>query len=136
MTPLLERFVATFNAHDLDGFVALFHDAYRSESPQHPARGFGGRAQVRENWARIFGEVPDARIDVIRSAEARGELWMEYRIHGKRRDGTVLDLRGVGIHGVEGGLITWARLFVEETEERGADIRATIGHWAHALRGV
>lgn len=136
-SPLVDRFVSTFNAHDLDGFLACFRDDYRSESPQHPARGFGGRAQVRENWARVFAEVPDVRIDVSRSALSAGELWMEYRIHGTRsRDGTRLDLRGVGIHGVRDGAIAWARLYVEEVEESGADIRATVGSWVHALRGV
>jgi hypothetical protein len=47
------------NEHDLEAFVAAFHDDYRSEQPAHPDRAFGGREQVRENWTTMFAEIPD-----------------------------------------------------------------------------
>jgi len=136
MDPLLDRFVQAFNAHDLDAFVGCFAEDYRSEQPAHPRRGFGGRGQVRENWSRVFADVPDARLVVVGSVETPREMWLEMRIQGTRRDGSRMDLRGVAIHGVEGAGIQWARLYLEETETGGADIRETIGRWAHSLRGV
>jgi hypothetical protein len=39
---------------DLDAFMELFADDYRSEQPAHPNRAFRGADQVRENWASVF----------------------------------------------------------------------------------
>src|SRR6185312_2642333 len=50
---VLERLLEALNAHDLDAFVACFHDAYESEQPAHPARAFSGRKQVRKNWGAM-----------------------------------------------------------------------------------
>lgn len=131
----LRRFRSAFNAHDLDAFVACFCEDYRSESPQHPARGFSGQAQVRENWGRLFAEAPDVRLDVLRSAAHGDELWLEYHITGMRNDGTSLDLRGVGIHGMREGRIAWARLYVEAVDEGSGDIRAAVDAWTHTAAG-
>ncbi len=51
---LIDRLTAAQNHHDLDGILACFHDDYRSEQPQFPARTFQGIDQVRANYfARI-----------------------------------------------------------------------------------
>ena len=66
LTPsaLLEKLVASTNAHDLDGLVDCFAVDYELTDPAHPVRSFTGVAQVRKNWAALFAAVPDIRLDV------------------------------------------------------------------------
>lgn len=56
---VIRQMVERTNAHDLEGMAALMHEDYRSEQPFHPARGFGGRAQMTANWGAILTGVPD-----------------------------------------------------------------------------
>ena len=55
MAQEINQLVEAMNAHDLDAVVQLFHSDYHSEQPAHPAREFGTSAQVRANWAAMFG---------------------------------------------------------------------------------
>lgn len=126
MTAVGERLVAAMNAHDLDAFVALFHDDYRSEHPAHPGRAFAGSETVRANWRAMFEGVPDLRCDVVASAEDDTRSWIELRIHGTRVDGGALDLRGVVVSELRAGRIASARLYLEEVEAGGEDIRAVV----------
>ena len=58
MAQEINQLVEAMNAHDLDAVVQLFHSDYHSEQPAHPAREFGTSAQVRANWAAMFGGIP------------------------------------------------------------------------------
>ena len=51
---VIREMVERTNAHDLEGMAALIHKDYQSEQPFHPARGFGGRAQMKANWGAIL----------------------------------------------------------------------------------
>ena len=73
---------------------------YRSEQPLHPEAGFSGREQVGENWALMFEEVPDLRLDPLRSAIAGDEVWTELRVHGRKVDGNSFEYRGMTVWGV------------------------------------
>ena len=121
-----ERLRAAMNAHDIDRFVDCFTPDYRSEQPAHPDRAFGGRDQVRANWSATFQEVPDVRGELVRSVVSGGEEWGEWRISGRRRDGTHLEMRGVIINRIRGDRIAWARLYLELVEEGGAGIAAAV----------
>ena len=48
MGETMERLGTAINDHDLDAFVALFSDGYRSEQPADPTRSFQGVDKVRE----------------------------------------------------------------------------------------
>ncbi len=111
------------NAHDLEAFLACFHEDYRSEQPVHPGRGFGGREQVRTNWSTIFRGVPDFEAELLRHCRDAGEEWSEWRWTGTRPDGSVLDMAGVMVLGVRDGRIAWGRLYIEPVEaaEEGID---------------
>jgi ketosteroid isomerase-like protein len=124
--PVLERLRSAMNAHDIDGFVACFAPDYWSEQPGHPDRAFGGRDQVRTNWSAIFREVPDVQGELIRSSRSTGEEWGEWRIHGTRRDGSRMEMRGVIINGIRDDQIGWARLYLELVEEGGSGIAAAV----------
>ena len=112
---LVARLQAATNAHDIDAIVACFAANYRNETPAHPARGFVGREQVRKNWEQIVAFIPDLKADVTRHAVDGQTIWTEWEHRGIRRDGTPHLMRGTIIFGV-GGLIEWARFYLEPVE--------------------
>ena len=114
------RLQAAMNAHDIEAFLALIADDYRSEQPAHPARTFRGRDQVRKNWSRMFEGVPDFHAEVIRTTADGDVLWTEWHWTGTVADGSTLDERGVTLFGVRDGQIAWGRLYLEEVEAAGA----------------
>jgi ketosteroid isomerase-like protein len=122
---LVERLRDAVNAHDLDGLVASFSDAYRNETPAHPARGFTGRDQVRRNWEQIFAAVPDLVADVSWIADEQ-TAWSEWEMRGVRRDGVAHLMRGVVIFGVEDGEATWARFYLEPVDAATSDVNAAV----------
>jgi ketosteroid isomerase-like protein len=121
-----ERLAQAMNAHDLEAQLACFHDDYRSEQPAHPARTFTGRAQVRQNWSKLFASIPDFQTELLRLAVVGNEEWAEWIWQGTKEDGTPFESRGMSIFGIRDGRIAWARLYLEETEREGADITETV----------
>lgn len=122
-TTVVERLRDATNAHDLDAIVDCFAETYRNETPAHPARGFGGRAQVRSNWQQIMAAVPDVTADVIRAVADHDVIWSEWEMRGTRRDGHAHLMRGVIIFGVADDKATWARFYLEQVDasDEGAD---------------
>ena len=123
---VLERLHRAINEHDIEGFVANFHDDYRSEQPAHPDRAFGGREQVRENWTTMFAAIPDLEAELIRSAVDGDTVWAEWSWRGRRRDGVLFALGGVTLFGVRDGRISWGRLYMEEVTGGEGDIRSAV----------
>src|SRR6266702_771692 len=87
--------------------TARFAEDYQHETPAHPARGFRGRAQVRQNWEQIFAFVPDIHVEVVRSAIKSDNVWTEWEMRGTRRDGKPYWSRGVVVFGVNDDAIRW-----------------------------
>jgi ketosteroid isomerase-like protein len=112
---LLERLARATNAHDLDALTNCFALDYRNDTPAHPARGFRGRDQVRENWEHIFAAIPDLTAQVTWTVDGH-TLWSEWEMRGTRRDGSLHLMRGVVIFGVEGGQASWARFYLEPVD--------------------
>jgi ketosteroid isomerase-like protein len=123
---VLDRLQRAMNSHDLDAFLACTHADYQSEQPAHPERGFGGRDQVEKNWSALFESMPDFRAEMLASAVHEDTAWTEWHWSGTREDGSTLDMRGVTIFRIEGGLITSGRLYMEEVEQAGEDIDETV----------
>jgi ketosteroid isomerase-like protein len=119
---LVDRLVEATNDHAVDAMMECFQEDYRSEQPLHPAAGFGGREQVGKNWSLLVEEVPDLKMDVVRSATADDEVWTEVRVQGNKVDGAPFEYRGMAVWGVRDNLIAWARLYFEMVEAGGADI--------------
>lgn len=118
---LVERLARATNEHDLDALTACFAPEYVNETPAHPERGFRGRDQVRKNWEQIFGAVPDLEADVRYLADDT-TAWTEWEMRGTRPDGSRHLMRGAVIFGVEGGLATWARFYLEPVLDGGPRI--------------
>ena len=123
MGKVLDRMSVALNAHDLDGFVALFAEEYRSEQPAHPSRSFVGSAKVRDNWGSVFSGVPDFRAELLLAENAPdgGEIG-EWRWSGTHLDGAPFAMRGVIVLGVENERIAWGRLYMEPVDHGGETI--------------
>jgi ketosteroid isomerase-like protein len=130
-TMMVRRLEAATNAHDLEALVGCFAPEYVNETPLHPARGFRGRDQVRDNWRTIFAGVPDVSAVVLRASCDGGVVWSEWEMSGHRRDGGEHLLRGVILFTVEDGLATRARFYLEPVDQGTADagraVRAAVG---------
>ena len=127
---LMARPTAAQNAHDLEAMLACFHEDYRSEQPQFPARTFQGIDQVRGNWSALLNAIPDFHAEVLRSAVDGNILFAEVHWTGTKADGTPLEERGVIVMGVHDDRIAWGRLYLDEVEREGADIDAVVRRMA------
>jgi hypothetical protein len=114
---IVQRLRQATNDHDLDALAGCFAVNYRNETPAHPERSFAGRDQVRKNWTQIFAAVPDVHAEVLRCVEDGDTVWSEWEHHGTRPDGSAHVMRGVVIFGVEGGLVSWARFYLEPVQD-------------------
>jgi ketosteroid isomerase-like protein len=113
---VVERTFEAVNRHDLEAFLECFHLDYQSDAPPHPSRAFRGREIVRKNWAGIFADIPDIKVEVLRCVSDGDTVWAETRFFGTSREGRRFDLRGVIIHGVQASQIRWVRHYMEPVE--------------------
>lgn len=125
-TAMVERLRQAVNDHDLDAVVDCFTPEYRNETPAHPSRGFVGSHQVRTNWQRIFGGVPDISADVVRATVDGDAVWSEWEMRGTRPDGLPHLMRGVIIFGMAGERASWARFYLEPVDPSDAGVDAAI----------
>ena len=130
---VIRQLVERTNAHDLEGMAALMHKDYQSEQPFHPARGFGGRAQMKANWGAILAGVPDLRAEVPASVQDGDVVWSEWHWWGTTEQGQPFDLRAITQFTVRDGLVVRGRLFAELVEQQGGpdindSVEAQSGH--------
>ena len=123
---VIERIRQATDAHDLEALVDCFAVDVVSEQPVHPERSFRGRDQIRQNWGRIFGAVPDLRAQLLRSAEAGATAWAEWEWTGTRVDGAPHLMRGVTIIEASEGRVALTRFYMEPVAMDGLDVRAAI----------
>ena len=126
MTTMLERLKDAVNAHDAQRLASLMAQDYQSTQPLHPNRGFGGSAQVLENWSSVFEGVPDFSAELVASSVDGESEWGEWHWHGHHGDGSPFAMRGVTIFVVRDGLIAEGRLYMEPVEAVGGDIEAAV----------
>lgn len=127
----IEQLRDAINTHDLDAVVACFHRDVHSQQPLHPSRTFQGSENIRQNWAMIFGGVPDLRADLLRTATSGNIAWAEWHWFGTSRDGKAFEMRGISVLEVDEGLIAAVSLYMEPVEVSGEGnaiaIRKAIG---------
>jgi ketosteroid isomerase-like protein len=126
MTNMMERLRDATNARDARRLASLFARDYQSVQPVHPSRGFGGSAQVFENWSSVFEGVPDFRSELVASSVDGQTEWGEWRWQGHHLDGSDFAMRGVTIFVVRDGLIAEGRLYMEPVESKGGNIEAAV----------
>jgi len=123
---MMEQLRDATNEHDAQHLASLFAADYRSLQPVHPGRGFGGSAQVFENWSSVFAGVPDFRSELVASSVNADTEWGEWNWQGHHADGSPFAMRGVTIFVVRDGLVVEGRLYMEPVENDGGDIEAAV----------
>ena len=118
---VVERLMEATRHRDLDAIVDCFDPDVLSETPAHPARGFRGNQQVRENWTQILRGVPDLHQDLVAFAGDDRRAWCEWAWDGTRADGAPFAMRGVTIFDVARDRITGVRFHMEPVERDGPD---------------
>lgn len=119
LTDLAERWIRALTDHDLEEAVACFHPDYRDEAPARRGETVAGRGQVRENFARLFHDVPDLRADLLSTSSNGTTLWMEWRMRGTRTDGSGMEFAGVNIFDVDDGQFRRGRIYTELVRDAG-----------------
>jgi hypothetical protein len=123
---MMERLQELQNSHDAAGMAALFSADYQSVQPVHPNRGFGGSQQVLKNWTSVFRGIPDFHATLVAFAKDGQAEWGEWDWRGTYTDGSPFLERGVIIMIVLDGLVSAARLYMEQVESGGGDIDAVV----------
>lgn len=108
----MERQERALNAHDVDALADCFHEDLHSEDLAHTGHTIEGREQLRRTWELMLTDVPDLRAELRGTAVDGDTVWGEWRIYGTRRDGSILDLRGVAISKVQDGRIVSSRRYL------------------------
>ena len=123
---MLERLRDAVNGHDPRRVASLFAEDYQSTQPLHPSRGFGGSAQVLENWSSVFDGVPDFSSELVASSVNGDIEWGEWNWQGHHVDGSPFAMRGITILVVREGMVSEGRLYMEPVEADGGDIKAAV----------
>jgi len=126
MPTMVRRLAEAWNAHDARRVAALFAPDYRSAQPVHPSRGFGGSAQVLENWTAVFEGVPDFVAELVDLSITGATEWGEWYWHGRHPDGSAFAMRGVTILNLHDELISDARLYMEPVDQAEEGIGAAV----------
>ena len=106
---MLDRFVAAWNAHDLEGLMACFTQdcVFWSSSGPHPEGGiFEGRDAVASASAGIFKAFPDAAWTDSRTTIFGDRALWEWTFLGTGPDGSKTRVRGVDILELAGDKIS------------------------------
>ena len=88
--------------------------------------GTGNLAADQAVAGELLRLVPDVQTRVVRTAIDGDTIWTEMEHSGTRLDGSPHLLRGVVIFGVNGGLATWARFFMEPVQEGSGGVDEAI----------
>jgi hypothetical protein len=97
---MLDRFVAAWNGHDLDGIMGSMADdcVFWSSAGAHPQGGvFEGRKAVAEAFAAIFRTFPDAAWTESQVTLFGSRAMWEWTFVGTALDGKATRLLGVDI---------------------------------------
>jgi ketosteroid isomerase-like protein len=104
---VVRRFQDAWNAHDVDGVMALMTDdcVFESTSPPPDGERVVGQRNVRAFWERFFAESPDAVIEIeeLFASGGRATMRWRYRWGGGMEDGG--HVRGVDVYSVRAGKI-------------------------------
>lgn len=115
---LIERLFAAFNRHDADGVGACMTEDVVFEAAVGP-EVFGtrtvGRAAVAAGFAKTFADLPDVRWDEVTSYPGAGDyVTTTWIMRATRPDGLRLEVEGVDLFTLRGGLVSVKRAFRKE----------------------
>ena len=99
---IAHRWFAAFNAHDLEGLLALYADEAEHYSPKLKVRRpetnglVTGKSALRDWWRDAFDRLPTLHYEVLTLTADDERVFMEYKrhVHGEEdlRVGEVLEM--------------------------------------------
>ncbi|HEY5692733.1 MAG TPA: nuclear transport factor 2 family protein [Cyclobacteriaceae bacterium] len=107
------RWFAAFNAHDLEGLLALYHDEAQHYSPKLKVRQpetlglIKGKNDLRKWWQDSFDRLPTLRYEVVQLTTNSNRVFMEYTRHVQGQE----DIRVGETLDVKNGLIVDSRVY-------------------------
>ena len=108
-TALLTRFMAAWNAHDVDVLVACMTPDggafYASSGPGRVGTAAVGTEAVRKAYAAIFETFPDAQWTNGRHFVAGEDACSYWTFVGTRKDGTKVEVNGCDLFKIRDGKI-------------------------------
>jgi steroid delta-isomerase-like uncharacterized protein len=107
-TRTLERLLAAFNRHDVEGVLAFFTDDCVFEMPRGPdpwGRRLEGKAQVREGIEARFAGIPDIHYGEDRHWVLGDRGVSEWTITGTDTSGQRVEVRGCDLFEFRDGKI-------------------------------
>lgn len=115
----VDRFIAAFNAADLQGLEACLHPDFEMVVPQKPDRGFIGREQEMKNMRFLLENYPGVRLTLLRKAVNGQEIWIETIARGPG-----IEMSAVVIWAVDRatGTLRSGRYFSEPVQQHAASI--------------
>jgi ketosteroid isomerase-like protein len=104
---VIERFNEVFNAHDVDGIMALMTDdvVFENTSPSPDGERCEGQDAVRGFWERLFAASPNAHFeaeDLFAGGDRAVGRWL---YTWKYDDGATRHVRGVDVFRVRDGRV-------------------------------
>ncbi len=116
---LARRWVRALSEHDLDRVADCFAEDYIDEAPARRGEQVHGRDEVRRNFGRLFAELPDLRAEALATATNGQRVWIEWRMYGTRRDGSLMEFVGVNVFEVMNGRFCRGRIYTELVRDAG-----------------
>jgi len=114
-TSIITKLRDAINAHDPARIAACFTKDYRCERPLHPSESFTGSDQVNRNYTAMLEVFSGLRAEILRTATNGDELWSEWEMNATTSAGKHV-LRGPVILTTRGGLIDWARFYIDAVD--------------------
>jgi ketosteroid isomerase-like protein len=101
---LIQRYFDAFNAHDIEGVMACFHEQPAIVDVE--GKRYDGRDEVRRHYETGFALMPDCRCDLRTMSGNSGRGVAESFFHGTRpRYGKVIEAIGAEVMEIVDGRI-------------------------------
>ncbi|HYI24435.1 MAG TPA: nuclear transport factor 2 family protein [Thermomicrobiales bacterium] len=104
---IIERFNILFNAHDVDGFMALMTGdcVFENTFPAPDGERYEGKEAVHAFWERFFADNPTAHFSTEDAFATEDRCTIRWRYTWQRKDGTDGHVRGVDVFRMRDGKV-------------------------------
>ena len=112
---VIDQFNQRFNAHDVDGVMALMTDdcIFENTSPFPDGQRYQGQAAVRAFWEEFFAGSPHAHFAGEDQFAAGDRAVVRWRYTWRNADGTEGHIRGVDVFKVRDGKVAEKLAYVK-----------------------
>lgn len=112
---VIAAFNERFNAHDVDGVMALMTDdcIFENTSPFPDGERYLGQAAVRAFWEQFFAGSPQAHFDAEDEFAADDRATVRWRYTWRNADGSEGHIRGVDVFRVREGKVAEKLAYVK-----------------------